>query len=81
MQFFMKCLKLAFMYKTYDTLRYMMFLLKILDTSQKSRQFALRFYMQKSGNFALRDFHETFEIIQGEGGISIFKNAICITFL
>ena len=52
------------------------------DTSQKSRQFSLRFYMQKLGHFALHDFHETFEIGGGERGISIWKNnAICVTFL
>ena len=32
------------------------FIYKKLDYSQKARQFAIRFYIQKSGTFALRDF-------------------------
>ena len=70
------------MYKKYDTLRYVMFKKINPDTSQKARQFALRFYLQKSGHFALHDFHRIFEIGRGEGGISICKNnALCVTFL
>ena len=49
---FMKFLMLASIYKKHDT-------------SQKARQFALRFYIQKSGTFALRDFHWIFEICGG----------------
>ena len=36
------------------------FIYKKLDTSQKSRQFAIRFYMQKSVTFSLRDFSLNF---------------------
>ena len=32
------------------------------DTFQKSRQFPLRFYIQKAINLTLRDFHEIFEV-------------------
>ena len=32
------------------------FIYKKFDTSQKARQFAIHFYIQKSGTFALRDF-------------------------
>ena len=41
---------------------------KKLDTFQKARQFALRFYSQKARHFTLRDFHEFFEI-----GIYIYE--------
>ena len=33
------------------------------DTLQKAGQFALRFYIQKSRHFMLRDFHESFEAV------------------
>ena len=36
------------------------FIHKKLDTSQKARQFAIRFYIQKSRTFALRDFSLNF---------------------
>ena len=45
-----------------------------LDTSQKARQFAIRFYIQKPGTFGLRDFSLTFsKFAEGGGGIYIFK--------
>ena len=36
------------------------FIYKKLDTSQKGRQFAIRFYIQKSGTCALHDFSLNF---------------------
>ena len=36
------------------------FIYKKKDTSQKARQFALHFYIQKSGHFALRNFSLNF---------------------
>ena len=36
------------------------FICKNPDTSQKARQFALHFYIQKSGHFALRGFSLNF---------------------
>ena len=36
------------------------FLIQNTDTSQKARQSALCFYVQKSGHFALRDFSLNF---------------------
>ena len=64
---FMKFLIDIYVYtKKHDTLRYVTFLYKKLDTSQKARQFAIRFYIQKSGG----------------GGIYLLKNnALCVTFL
>ena len=44
---------------------------KNIDTLQKARQFALRFYMQKYGHLALNNVHKNVEIGRGEGGISI----------
>ena len=64
----MEILKLTFLCKKYDNLRYVMFLLKKQDTSQKARQFILRFYMQKSRHFPLRNFHRKIEIGEREGG-------------
>ena len=56
--------------------------IKKTDNSQRARQFALHFYMQKSGHFSLHNFHRIVEIGQGKGGISIWKNnAIWVTFL
>ena len=49
------------------------FIYKKLDNSQKAIQFEIRFYIQKSGHFALLDFYWIFEI-GGGGGISLFKN-------
>ena len=46
------------------------------DTLLKARQFALRFYSQKSRHFRLRNFHEFFEI-----GIYIYPKSmtLCVT--
>ena len=49
------------------------FVYKKLDTSQKARQFAIRFYIQKSGTFALRNFYWTFEICGAGGGHLLIK--------
>ena len=38
------------------------FIYKMLDTFQKARQFPLHFYIQKSINLTLWDFHEIFEV-------------------
>ena len=38
------------------------FLYKKPDTLQKSRQFRLRFYIQKSIHLTLQDFHESFVV-------------------
>ena len=43
--------EVGIIFKKHDTLR---------DTSQKSRQFAIRFYIQNSGTFALRNFSLNF---------------------
>ena len=58
------------------------FIYKNPDTSQKSRQFALHFYIQKVGHFALRDFSCNFWFWRKGGEGVIWKtNALCITFL
>ena len=36
------------------------FIFKKLDSSEKAREFALRFYIQNSGHFALRNFSLNF---------------------
>ena len=38
------------------------FIYKKPDTLQKSRQFRLRFYIQKAIHLTLREFHEIFEV-------------------
>ena len=46
------------------------FIYKTPDTSQKSRQFMLRFYIQKSGHFALRNSSLNFwNLRRGGGGL------------
>ena len=52
------------------------------NTSQKERQFLLRFYIQKYRHFVLRNFHGIFEI-GGGGGAFLYatNNAPCITVL
>ena len=47
------------------------FIYKNLDTSQKARQFVIRFYMQKSGTFALHDFSLNFLKFAEGGGTFI----------
>ena len=43
-------------------------LFKKLDAWQRARQFAIRFYIQKSGTFALRDFSLNFRHLRRGGG-------------
>ena len=57
MGFFMISLKLEFLYKIHYTFRYVTFLYKNLDTCQKSRQFVIRFYIQKPGILRYAIFH------------------------
>ena len=49
------------------------FIYKKLGTSQKARQFAIRFYIQKSGSFALRNFSLNFWNLRRGGGILLKK--------
>ena len=78
----MKCSKIAFIYQKHDTLRYVTFLYKNPDTSQKARQFALHFYIKKSRHFALRDLSLNFW--NWRRGVDIFhakkNNAFCVIF-
>ena len=56
------------------------FICKKIDTSQKARQFAIRFYIQKSGTFKLRDFSLNFWNLRR--GVFIEKiQSFCVTFL
>ena len=59
------------------------FICKKPDTSKKVRQFALRFYIQKSRHFVLRGFSLDFwNWWRRGGGISINKNnPLCITYI
>ena len=51
------------------------------DTSQKPGQFVLRFHMQKSAHFALRDYSFNFWNWRRGGDIFIIiKNALSVTF-
>ena len=59
----MKFLKFAFIYKKHDT-------------SQKARQFAIRFYIQKPGTLRYAIFHGIFEICGGGGGIYSIKKTM-----
>ena len=58
------------------------FIYKKLDTSQKARQFAIRFYIQKSGTLCYVISHWIFRFAEG-GGAHLFlkKNALCVTFI
>ena len=60
---FMNFFRFSFIYKKDDTFRYLpFFIYKKLDTSKKARQFAIRFYIQKSGILRYAIFIENFEI-------------------
>ena len=67
----MKILKLIFIYKKYDNLRYVTFLYAKSQTLRK-KQDNLRyiFKIEKAGHFPLRDFHGIYDI--GGGGEDIF---------
>ena len=58
------------------------FIYKNLDIPQKARKFAIRFYIQKSGTFALRDFSLNFWNLRRGGTFVDWKNNIlCVAFL
>ena len=58
------------------------FIYKKPDTSKKARQFVIRFYIKKSGHFALRNFSLNFWDWDRGEGISIGKKkSLCVTFL
>ena len=93
-QFFIKFLKLAFIYKKYDNFCYVMFLYTKFQTLRK-KQDNLRyvFIYKKPNTFCYAIFHGIFEIGE-EGGIFLCKkqcilcytfiyknNALCVTFL
>ena len=79
---FMKFLKLAIICKNMTLCVTWRFNIQKLDTSQKTRQFAIRFYIQKPGTFALHNFYPIFKSAEGEGTFIYFKNnAFCVTFL
>ena len=70
----MKCLKLAFIYKNHDTLRYVTFLYKKNpDTSQKARQFALCFIKKPMTLCVTRFFIELLKLAKGDGHFCIKK--------
>ena len=57
------------------------FIYKKRDTSQKSRQFALRFYIQNLDTLRYAISHWTFEIGGGGGNFLYLKNALYVIFL
>ena len=57
------------------------FIYKKTETSQKARQFALRFYIQKSGHFALRNFSLNFWNRRRGGGIFIGKKQYTVRYI
>ena len=56
------------------------FIYKKVHTSQKARQFAIRFYIQKSGTLRSTIFHWIFEICGG-GGHLFLKNTIHLRYV
>ena len=52
------------------------FIYKKLDTWQRARQFAIRFYIQKSGTFALREFSLNFWNLWIGGDMYSWKNNV-----
>ena len=93
-RFFINVLKLAFVYKKHDMLRYVTFYTQKPETSQKARQFLLRFCLQKSWHFVIANFSYNFWNCRRWGEINICKiqsalryalyakdNALWVTFL
>ena len=82
-QFFMKFLKLAFIYKNYDTLRYVTFLYAKIQTLRK-KQDNLRyiFIYKKPEYLRYAIFHGILKLAERGGGFYMQKNnALCVTFL
>ena len=57
------------------------FICKKPDTSQKARQFALRFYIQNLDTLRCAIFHCIFHSGGGGGLFICKKNPLCVTFL
>ena len=59
------------------------FIYKKFDTSQKARQFAIRFYIQKFGTFALHDFSLNFWNLRRGWDIYVLKKqcTLCEIFI
>ena len=82
-QFFLKSLKLAFVYKKDDTLCYMTFLYtKIQPLRKKQDNLRYIFVYKKPDTLRCMIFHGTFEIGRGVGGAFLYSknNAHCVTF-
>ena len=82
-RFFMKILKLAFIYKKHVTLRCVTFYLQKFRHFAKSKTICVIFYMQKSGHFALRDFSLNFlKLAEGGGHFTMQKKCnLCYIFI
>ena len=82
-RFFVKFLKLAFIYKKHDTLCYGMFLYtKILTLRKKQDNLRYVFMLKNPDTLHYAIFHWIFEICAGGWKILIAKNnALCVTFL
>ena len=79
----MKCLKLAFIYKNNDTLRYVKFLYKKnTDNSKIARQFALRFLYKKILTlYVMLFFVEFLKLAEGGAFLYAKNNSLFVTFL
>ena len=69
----MKFLKLAFIYKNHDTLRYVTFLYTKRSTLLKKQDNLRNVFIQKSGTFELRDFSLNFWNLWRGGDINFWK--------
>ena len=83
-RFFMKFLKLAFyVFKNYDTLRYVTFLYtKIHSLRKRKDNLRYIFMIQKAWHFALRDFSWNF--LKLAEGLFLFltkNNGLCVEYL
>ena len=82
-RFFMKILKLAFIYKKHDTLRCVNFLYSKSQTLCTKKTICVTYLCTKAWHFPLRDFSWNFwNRRRGGGGIFVYKkNALCVTFV
>ena len=82
-RFFMKILKLAFIYKNHDTLRHMTFYIENLDTFTKSKTICVTFFNTKIRTLCVKQFFiEFLKSAEVGGHFYMQKNsALCVKFL
>ena len=81
-QFFILFLKLEFIHKKHDTLRYMTFLYTKIQTRRK-KQDNLRYVLIYKNRtlYVTRFFIEFLKLVEGGGIFICKKNSLCVTFL